>query len=196
MENLLLDTIGGLIKGNALTDLTNIIGADNENATKKGVVAGSSALLSSLAQSASTPVGAAGLQHLLSGSDFGILDNVAGYLQNPAVANGAGLLQQFLGADTPAIAKKIGKASGLAPDVVGRLLPVLAPLVLGVAGKAIQGPGVEAKDITKLFADQAGYLKTLTPGLVGFLERIDANDDGSVVDDLGRLANRIFGGNK
>jgi hypothetical protein len=36
-------------------------------------------------------------------------------------------------------------------------------------------------------------MRTLSPGIMGFLERIDANDDGSILDDLGRLADNLFG---
>jgi hypothetical protein len=176
MQNLLLDTVGELIKGNALTSLTSLIGAGSEDATKKGVIAGASALMS--------------------GIDPRITNNVAGYLQNPALGNGASVLQQFLGGETPAIAKKVSQASGLGSDIVGRLLPLLAPLVIGTASKAIQSQGIGPQDLPKFFADQAGFLKTLSPGLMGFFERIDANDDGSILDDLGRLSDRLFGGNK
>lgn len=196
MQNLLLDTIGGLIKGNTLTALTNLIGADSENATKKGIVAGASALMSSLAQTSATPVGVAGLQQLMSKIDPKIVDDVETYLQNPFAVNGSEMLQDFLAGDLPVVAKKITKASGLASDTVGRLLPILAPLVIGTAQKAIQSQGIEAKDLPKFFADQAGFMRTLTPGLMGFLERIDANDDNSIIDDLARLTERIFGGNK
>ena len=196
MQNLLLDTVGELIKGNALTSLTSLIGAGSEDATKKGVIAGASALMSSLTKTASTPIGAAGLQQLMSGIDPRITNNVAGYLQNPALGNGASVLQPFLGGETPAIAKKVSQASGLGSDIVGRLLPLLAPLVIGTASKAIQSQGIGPQDLPKFFADQAGFLKTLSPGLMGFFERIDANDDGSILDDLGRLSDRLFGGNK
>ncbi len=196
MENLLLDTIGGLMKGNTLSTLTTLIGAGSEDATKKGIVTGSSALMSSLAQIASTTPGALGLQQLMSGIDPGIIDNVAGYLQNPAAAKGAELLQHFLGGNTSDVITKIAKASGLGGDATSRLLPILTPLVIGAANKVIKGQGLGAADLGKFFNDQSGFMKTLSPGLMGFLERIDANDDGNVIDDIGRVVDRIFGGKK
>jgi hypothetical protein len=194
MENLVLDTIGSLIKGPALSSLTNLIGANSEDVTKKGVITGASAMLAALAQTAKTPVGAAGLQQLMSGINPAILDDVAGYLQNPAVAGGSSILQQFLGGDVAGITSKVARASGLGSDIVGRLLPVLAPLVIGAVTRGMQSQGIQAADLPKFLSDQAGFLKTLSPGLMGFLERIDANDDGSILDDLGRLGERLFGG--
>jgi hypothetical protein len=194
MENLVLDTIGSLIKGPALSSLTNIIGANSEDATKKGVITGASAMLAALSQTAKTPVGAAGLQQLMSGINPRILDDVVGYLQNPAVSGGGSILQQFLGGDVAGITSKVARASGLGPDIVGRLLPVLAPIVISAVTRGMQSQGIQTADLPKFLADQAGFLKTLTPGLMGFLERIDANDDGSILDDLGRLGERLFGG--
>jgi hypothetical protein len=196
MSNLLLDTIGGLMKGDTLATLTSLIGAGSEGATKKGIAAGSSALLASLAQTATTPDGVANIQKALSGISPSLTDNLAGFLQNPGAINGAGIVQQLLGSNAAPVGEKVAKASGLTPDAIGRLLPVLTPIVLGTAGKAIQSQGLGVQDLPKFFADQAGFTKTLTPGLMGFLETIDANDDGSILDDLGRLTDRLFGGNK
>lgn len=196
MENFVLDTIGGLMKGNTLTTLTNLIGADNEGVAKKGILASASALMSSLSQIASTPVGANGLKQMISLVDPTIADDITGYIQNPTSANGNQLLEQFIGKDVSTMVTKITKASGLGGGAVNRLLPVIAPIVMSTISKAIKTQGFTADDLPKFLKDQVGYLRTLTPGLMGFLERIDANDDGNVLDDVSRLADRIFGGKK
>jgi len=196
MENFVLDTIGGLMKGDQLTGVRNYIGIDNEGVAKRGILASASALMSSLSQMASTPAGANGLKNMISVIDPTIADDITTYLQNPTSANGTQLLEEFLGKDLSTIANKITKATKLDSSAVNRLLPVIAPIVISTVSKAIKSQGLSADDLPKFLKDQVGYLRTLTPGLMGFLERIDANDDGSVLDDISRLADRIFGGKK
>lgn len=196
MQNLLLDTVGSLMKGDNLATMTKLIDADSEGAAKKGIVAGASALMATMAQQAQTPEGAAGLQQVMSNLDPGLDNNVSGYLQNPASAKGGELLQTLLGNNATGLMSKVSQACKLSPDSVGRLMPALAPLMMGTVSQAVKSEGLGVADLPKYFADQAGFMKTLTPGLMGFLERIDANDDGSIMDDLGRLTDRIFGGKK
>ncbi len=193
MENFVLDTIGGLMKDNHLTTVTNLIGANSEGIAKKGILTTASAIMSSLSQIASTPVGANGLTQMISLVDPTIANDITGYLKNPSSANGTQLLEEFLGKDVSTIISKVTKATKLDSSAVSLLLPIIAPVVMSTVSKAIKTQGLSADDLPKFLKDQVGYLRTLTPGLVGFLERIDANDDGSVLDDISRLADRIFG---
>jgi hypothetical protein len=193
MENLVLDNIGRLMKGNNLTTIANLIGAENEGVAKKGILATASALMSSLSQIASNPVGANGLKQMISLVDPTIANDLTGYLQNPTAGNGTQLLDQFIGKDVSTMVNKITKATKLDSSAVNILLPIVSPIVMSTFSKAIKTEGLTADDLPKFLQDQVGYLRTLTPGLMGFLERIDANDDNSVLDDISRLVDRIFG---
>jgi hypothetical protein len=192
MDNI-LGMVTGLMKGDTLGTLSQLIGSDSDGATKKAITAGASALISNLAGRAATPDGAMALSQMLPQVDSNIVDNVPGYLSNPSSVNGLGMLQQFLGSDMGAVENKVAKMSGLSQGAVGRLLPILTPLVLGGISNMMRSQGLGAQDLPKFLSDQQGYMRTLSPGIMGFLERIDANDDGSILDDLGRLADNLFG---
>lgn len=189
----LLGTVAGLMNGDNLALLSQLTGASNANSVKKGVAAGASALLSSLADQAGTVDGAASLFSALSKADTSILDNLSGFLQNPtALAGGSSLVSNLLGDNLGSVVSKVAKTSGLPEAGIGQLLSALAPILAGTLGQSIQSGNLSLADLPKFLSDQKGFMKTLSPGLMGFLERIDANDDGNILDDLGRLTDRLF----
>ena len=189
----MIDDLAKLLQGDTLNSLASAVGGDPAY-VGKGVTAALPALIGSLADKTKTPEGAAGLFDTLSKNfDGSLLDNMGNIAANPLVANGLPFLQSILGDSQAATESKIAKVSGLDTGLVGRLLPLLAPIVLSYVGKMIKTQGFDASGLTKYLSAQQGFARAAAPGLLGFLENIDANDDGSVLDDLGRLAGRLFG---
>jgi hypothetical protein len=163
------------LTGNAISAAvpTLVCGLDN-HAAREG---GASALLNTLTQN----------------HDGSVLDDVAGLVANPDAARGAALTQTILGDRKEATERKIARVSGLSLEGVRRLLPLIAPLVMGHLGRLVRTEGLDAAQLGAFLSQQQSLDRTSAPGLLGFLERIDANDDGNVLDDLGRLTNRLFG---
>jgi hypothetical protein len=192
MMTTLTNMITDIMEGNALPQISQAIGTDEASAGR-GIAAAVPTLVSALAGKASQPEGATSLlQMFTQRGDSSILDNLGGYLSNPQSAGGAGLLNTLLGNEQSATEAKLARLSGLSQGAVGRLLPILAPIVMGAAGKVVQTQGLNASGLTSYLSDQQGYLRSSAPGLLGFLEKIDANDDGSIMDDLSRLFGGLF----
>jgi len=190
------DVLGDVIKGDNLVSLSNMLGID-QGATKKGIVGAATALISSLAQKTSQPGGSAGVLSLLTeAGDSGILDNVGAYLSNGNISGGLSVLQNIFGGNLSGIMTQIAKSSKISEGIVGQFLPLVTPVILASLGKLVKSENLSVDQLSKFLKDQEGFVRTLSPGLIGFLERIDANDDGSILDDLGRLADRFFGGRK
>lgn len=195
MQNI-ADVLGGAIKGDNLVALSSMLGLD-QGATKKGIVGSATALISSLAQKSSQPGTAPDILRLLTqAGDSGILSNVSGYFTDPSSGSDSSLLQSIFGSNLSGTMAQIAKSSKISESAVGRLLPLVTPLVLASLGKIVKSENLSVDQLGKFLKDQAGFVRTLSPGLMGFLERIDANDDGSIVDDIARLADRFFGGRK
>jgi hypothetical protein len=189
----MLEELSGLLQGDTLNSIASAVGADPASVTK-GLSAAIPALIGALATQSKTPEGAAGMFDTISKNfDGNLLNNLGSLTSNPLVANGLPFLQGILGDSQGATEDKIAKASGLNAGIIGRLLPILAPIVLSYVGKMIKTNGMNATDLTGFMSDQQGFARAAAPGLLGWLENIDANDDGSVLDDLGRLAGRLFG---
>jgi hypothetical protein len=196
----LLEEMTNLLSGDAMTKLSSTIGTDPV-ATGKAVNAGIQALLGAMAAKTKEAGGTQALLGLLNSdaakqngvSDGSLLDNLGGLLGGPFGFGGMEILQTLFGGGLAGVEQKVGKVSGLDSGVIGRLLPILAPIVLGFLGKQVSTGAVAPDGIGKFLSDQMGLMRSSAPGLLGFLEKIDANDDGSIVDDLGRLFGKLTG---
>jgi hypothetical protein len=196
----LLEEINNRFTGETLTNLSHNIGADPA-ATSKAIGAAVPALVSAMADKARETGGGDALLALLNSesnrqhgvADGTILDRMGELVSTPTPFGGIEILQSLFGTTQPDVEHKIGRVSGLSTGVIARLLPVLAPLMLGIVGRQVTTQGLDAASLTKYLSDQQGYFRTNAPGLLGFLERIDANDDGSILDDLQRLFGRSTG---
>lgn len=177
--NDVLSLVRSQLTGSNLTAISNAIGAD-PNTTSAAINAALPQLISGLATNAAQPEEAAKLdQALQTDHDGSLLDNLGGFLNNPAMANGSGILKHIFGGRQSNVENSVSGASGLDMGQIARLLPILAPIVMAALGKARKSGGAAAT--------QGGGLAGMLSGM------LDANRDGSPLDDLGRMAGGFFG---
>lgn len=153
----------------------------------------------SAALSALVPALAAGLQR--NASQPGGLDSLIGaltrgshtrYVDDPAalqsqdvVSDGNAILGHILGSKDVSrrVASRASAQSGLGEDVLKKLLPMAATLVMGALAKQRLGTQTSAAAP----AAGGGILDMLSP-------LVDRNRDGSMLDDILGHAGKLFGG--
>ncbi len=66
---------------------------------------------------------------------------------------------------------------------------------MGALGKTQQQQGLDANGLSEFLANQHLQAQASAPDVMGMLSSLlDSNKDGSVLDDVGRLAGKLFGG--
>ena len=113
------------------------IGADPAQ-TRQAISLALPALLAGLQQQAAPGTGLE--QAVLQDHDGSILDDIAGYLAGssnlgPRTTNGTGILEHVLGAQQPDVQRALSQQTGLSMSSVAQLLPILAPIVMGMLGR-------------------------------------------------------------
>lgn len=190
-----LEALLGLLQNQNLENLSKQIGGTADS-TKNGILAAVPALLSALNKTSSTPEGAKNLNNALTQHDGSVLNNVEGYLQNPDLKDGAGILNHLFGNNTQNVANAISQSSGLDTKGSLKILETLAPLVLGALGQQKKENNLDAQGISNLTSN----LSTSFSGDGGIMNMItnllDTNKDGNVVDDLTGMIGKFLGGNK
>ena len=88
----------------------------------------------------------------------------------------------------------ISKSTGLNTASVGRLLTMLAPLVMGALGRVRQQQGLDAGGLSNILQQEASGIGRQGSGVEGLLSLLDTDDDGSVVDDIGGMLGKLMGG--
>ena len=195
----ILDMLTGQLGGAVIQQIAGKVGAD-QNTTSKALSAAVPLLMTALAKNAANPQGAQSLHNALSNDhDGGILDDVMGFLGNPAAANGAGILKHVLGGQQATVQQGISKASGLDANAVGTLLQIAAPLVMGALGKTTAQQGLDFNGLSQFLGGQQQAMQSHPEagGILGMLGGLlDQNKDGSAVDDVLRMAGKLFGGGR
>jgi len=149
------------------------------------------ALASGLHRNATQQGGLDALLGALSGGDH------ARYIDQPSMlgaqetlSDGNGILGHILGSKdaSRALATQAAAQTGIGADVLKQLLPIAATMVMGSLAKQYSAPsatpGRPAATSTAAGGDIFGMLTPL----------LDANRDGSIVDDVLKNVGKIFGG--
>ena len=193
-----LEGILGLLNDKDLGKLSSQLGV-NENDVKLGLVSALPAILQALNKNTQTAEGAESLNKALEKHDGSVLNNLSGYLNNPDLNDGAGILNHLFGNQTENVAKAVSKSSGLDSNGSLKMLQILAPLVLGALGKQKKDNNLDASGLDALTSMLALNLGSneQTSGIMGLVTNLlDSDKDGAIVDDLLGLASKFLGGKK
>lgn len=190
----IMEVLMSQLSGGGLKQISQQIGAD-EGSTNQAVGAAIPLLISALARNASQPGGAGALQNALQAHDGGILDNLSGYLgTSSGSSDGSAILGHVLGGRQNAIENGLAKQTGLDAGTIAQLLVMLAPMVMGALGKAQAKNGFDPGALSGYLNGQQQRAQTSAPDMLGTLTSLlDSNKDGSVLDDLGNIAGKLFG---
>ena len=154
----LLDAILNAQNGAAVQQAGASVGL-NQDQTLAALSALVPALAGGLTQNTASPDGLAGLIGALTGGAHQqYLDNPASLGQAGAVSEGNGILGHILGSKDVSrqLAAQASASTGISADVLKRLLPIVATLVMGALAK--QRSGNTAADPTGGVVDMLGSL--------------------------------------
>ena len=197
--NSILEGLAGRLDNDMLEQIGRQIGADPAT-TANAVQMALPVLLGGLANNAASPEGAGALDAALSADhDGGLLDNLGalfgGVGTNPRALDGAGIVDHILGGRQEAVQGGIERQTGLDRGQVFQLLALLAPIVMAYLGRRKREAGLDAGGIGGELQNERSRMEQQEPGLGGlFGQLFDQNGDGSVVDDVMRMAPGVLGG--
>ena len=177
-----------------MSQISQQIGVDKKT-TSTALSAVMPTLVSALAKNASNPDGAQSLQQALANDhDGSIFDDISGFLGNPEAANGAGILGHILGNRQPVVTQGLAKGTGLDIGQIGKLLQIAAPLVMGILGKQQQKKSFDTDGLSAFLGGQQQKAQKSNPNMMGALNSmLDADGDGSALDDILGMAGKLFG---
>ncbi len=162
----IVDLISSQLSGDVLGKLGGLVGASQQQ-TSSATSAAVPALLQIFSKMASSRSGADQLANAMGGLDLSMLGNLAGLLGGGNASSlgtiGGSLLTSLLGGGN--LTKLIGTLAsfvGSQPDLMKKLLPYLAPIVLGMVAKQFTGRP-DASGVSRLFSEQASNISSALP---------------------------------
>lgn len=204
----LMQLLQGQLDDNVLGQMSQQIGASPEQTASaaNGIFA---SLLGGMANNAASEGGLSSLLGALDKNhDGSVLDDLPGLVggllesggQGNGATNGVGILSHILGGQQEAVAEQVSESSGLNMNQVMKLLPVLAPIVMGVLGREKSQGGLDMGNLASILtgsaqsgAQQSGMGDLLGSVLGGVL---GGNSQQSSSGGLGGILGSILGGGR
>lgn len=108
------------------------------------VSSGLPALMGAMQNNLSSADGASGLLSALTSGkhDGSILDNLGGFLNGGDFSDGSKILGHVLGGNQDTMVQGLSSKTGVDSGIISKILPMLAPIVMGYLGKQTKNNGV------------------------------------------------------
>jgi len=177
-----------------VSSISQKTGIDASQATNV-VSSGLPALMGAMQNNLSSADGASGLLSALTSGkhDGSILDNLGGFLNGGDFSDGSKILGHVLGGNQDTMVQGLSSKTGVDSSIISKILPMLAPIVMGYLGKQTKSNGVSNS------SDLGGMLGGLLGGSGGnsiLTSVLDQNGDGKldVSDAMSALSGKKKGG--
>jgi len=162
-----MDIVADLMKqvttGDNLSMISNAVGGDSKG-VQSALSMGLPMILGAMSNTASKPGGADMITSMLGqmgGSNP--VDNLGSFLGSPSAAGGSGMVSSLLGSQMAPIQNAISQKTGLPPAIVGKVLAIAAPMVLGYVGKMFAGKKMDQQSLTGLLGEQSKMAMQSSP---------------------------------
>ncbi|HDS03269.1 MAG TPA: DUF937 domain-containing protein [Firmicutes bacterium] len=180
-----MKTLTNQLSGDAIKSISSQLGV-KEKTAQSAVPQALSLLMGALANNASKKEGAQSLNQALEKDHDGtILNDLSGFLGNFQSGPGEGILKHVLGSKLGVAEEQMGKSTGLDSGTVGKLLMMLAPVVLGALGKTKKENGLDVSALAGLLSSEKKVAAKTAPQSMSILTQfLDADGDGDIKDDI------------
>jgi len=189
----LLDDLMGQLGGDAAGKIASQLGLDGGTATK--AIAGAlPMLLGGLTRNSKSGAAGALAGALDRDHDGSILDDVAGYLGSSATPKDDGILGHVFGNSRSKVESALGGMSGIDAGSAGKLLQMLAPLVMGALGKEKRCLNLDSGGLGDLLGVESERTQANGGGIMDILGKVlDTDGDGSFTDELASMGKGLLG---
>ena len=171
MENL-MDMFKGAVSGQVMKQMGGLLGVE-EKKTSGLFENAAGAILGGLMKKADSEQGASDVFDMVSKQDDGILDKLGDLLgggkEEEFMKQGGGLLEGIMGGQKQqsSMIGTIASALGLDKGMIGKLLMMAAPVIMGVIGRHIKSKALDAVGLKGLLGGQKKHVAAALPGDLG-----------------------------
>ena len=101
----------------------------------------------------------------------------------------------MLGGRQSTIESAVSKSSGVDLASVGKIMAMVAPLIMGALGKAKQQQGFDASGLAAALGQQEKAARQTSSSAVDMFTRmLDSDGDGDPMDDIVKMGSGLLGG--
>lgn len=193
----ILDDVHAALSGGAVNDISSRLGADPAR-TRIAIDDAVPILVAALGKEAADPARRPGLEQAIrEDHDGSVVDDISTYLSGgmtTRAANGDKIVDHVLGDRREPAVQALSGRSGLDMSTVASLLPLLAPIVMGILGRKQRSGDVNFDSITDVLGSDTQRAADGSPDLGDLLGSVLGGDADGKQGGLGDLLGSILGG--
>lgn len=187
MDSIVQDLMKQVATGDNLAAISQSVGGDS-TAVQSALGMAMPLIMSSMADTASKPGGVDTLMGMVSQlGGANPAENVNGFLGSPQAAGGAGMVSALLGSQMGGIQNAIAQKTGLPPAIVGQILAIAVPVVVGQVGKMFAGSGMDKNALSGLLGDQSAAAMESAPEIAAIAQQVMSGQTPSAGGVMGIL---------
>ena len=186
----IMNMVKGAVSDQIMGQIGGMLGIPDQKKTSSVFNTAIGSILGGMMQKSSSQEGAKQVFDMASNADTGIMDKLGDLLGGggddlaAVQKSGGGMLEGLLGAGQSGMIQTIAKAVGLDGSIIGKLLTLAAPMLMGVVGKHIKSAGLDALGLSSLLGEQKQHLSASMPS--GLTENLGFGNLLSGAGDLGK----------
>ena len=126
--------------------------------------------------------------------DGNILDDLPNFINNFQSGAGDGILRHVLGDKRASVEQRMSEGGSFDTGTISKLFTMLAPLVMGMLGRTKSQGGLDVGALTGLLGMEKQEAERRAPRSTDiFTQLFDADGDGQVADDMGKIGMGLLG---
>ena len=197
----IMSMVKDAVSQQVMNKIGSMVGLDqSKSASAFETAAGS--ILGGLMNKASSPSGAEAVFGAVQKQDTGILDKLGDLLGGGEATDnfqkqGGGVLDMVFGKNSAQAQQAVGSSLGLGSGMVGKLMSMAAPILMGVIGNYVKSKALNAVGLGSLLGEQKSFLGGMLPSSLtsnlGFGNMLSgaSNVAGNVADGVGNVAGSV-----
>ncbi len=192
MADSILNDLMRQLQGGGIGEISKTLGL-NDDQVSQVVGAAMPALMGAFSRNTGSQSGADAIFGALSGKHSGdILGDVIGALAGGKTAD-PGIVRHAFGGRQRSVEQALSKGSGIDMASVGKIMAMVAPLVMGALGKAQRTRGLDASGTAAMIQQEGRVAQRQAPQAMDMLgQLLDADGDGEVIDDIAKLGSSLL----
>ena len=171
----IMDMVKKAVSDHAMGQIGGMLGMSDTKKTKSTFDTAIGSILGGMMNKSTSQEGAKQVYDMTSKADPGIMDKLGDLLGGgggkqleQVQKTGGGMLDGIFGGNQrTSMIDSISKALGLDNSIIGKLLTLAAPMLLGVIAKHVKSAGMDAMGLSGLLGDQKPHVNAALPAGLG-----------------------------
>ena len=190
----LMGMLKDAVSKQVMNKIGGLVGLDGPS-TNKAFEGAAGSILGGLMKKSKTQQGIDQIFGVAKDNDGGLFDNIGDLLGNQDATvklqkQGGGIMDMVFGDDRAKTESSIGQSLGLSSGIVGKLMSLAGPMLMGVIGRYIKSKALNAVGLGSLLGSQGSFLGNYMPA--GLTDNLGlGNFLGSAGDAVSSAANSV-----